>query len=110
MQEVALNIDFGPTFVDIAGQITMPNVDGITLMPILHPNSNQTQPLRQAFLVEHQGEYTASQPGCPQYKDQDMSVSSFCYMILGWGLNIKQSMLPPCWDVQSTCIEIKISL
>ena len=64
----------------------MPNVDGITLMPILHPNSNQTQPLRQAFLVEHQGEYTPSQPGCPQYKGQDMSVSSFYYMILRWGL------------------------
>lgn len=71
-KEVAMNIDFAPTFADIAGHVTMPNVDGITLMPILHPQSNQTQPLRQAFLVEHQGEYSVTQPGCPQYKDQNM--------------------------------------
>ena len=74
-QEVALNIDFAPTFADIAGHRNLSNIDGITLMPILHPNSNRTQPLRQAFLVEHQGEYTAMPHGCPQYKGQDMNVS-----------------------------------
>ena len=70
-----MNIDFAPTFADIAGHQNLSDVDGVTLMPILRPDTNRTQPMRGAFMVEHQGEYTESVKGCPQFQDQDMAVS-----------------------------------
>lgn len=72
-EEVVLNIDFAPTFLDLVDGTVLPNVDGITIASILHPHSNKTTPLRHTFLIEHQGEYSSSVDGCPQYKDQDMT-------------------------------------
>lgn len=68
------NIDFAPTFIDLVDGSVLPNVDGISIGPVLHPTSNKTQPFRDSLLIEHQGEYLPAIAGCPQYKGQDMNV------------------------------------
>lgn len=70
------NIDFAPTFIDLVDGSTLPNVDGISIEPLLHPKSNKTVPFRDAVLIEHQGEYLPDITGCPQYKNQNMNVGT----------------------------------
>jgi N-acetylglucosamine-6-sulfatase len=52
-QEIADNIDLNPTFTEIGGAATAANVDGRSLMPLLH--GQPVTQWRQAALVEHHG-------------------------------------------------------
>ena len=61
--------------MDLVDGTLLPNVDGISLAPILLPHQNRTQPLRHSFMVEHQGEVSETVKGCPQYAGQGMDVS-----------------------------------
>jgi N-acetylglucosamine-6-sulfatase len=53
VQEIADNIDLNPTFTEIGGAATATNVDGRSLVPLLHGDT-VTQ-WRKAALVEHHG-------------------------------------------------------
>jgi arylsulfatase A-like enzyme len=53
VEEIADNIDLNPTFTEIGGAATAPNVDGRSLMPLLEGRA-VTQ-WRKAALVEHHG-------------------------------------------------------
>jgi len=75
LQAIVANIDLAPTFIDLVDGTTLPNVDGISLAPLLHPHSNRTRPFRDSLLIEHQGEYIDEIKGCPQYTGQTMNVS-----------------------------------
>ncbi|KAG5834444.1 hypothetical protein ANANG_G00261570 [Anguilla anguilla] len=62
-----LNIDFGPTFLDIAGvNLTEVNMDGQSFLPQMAPSlRNGTS--RPYFLVEYTGEgHAAPDPACPK--------------------------------------------
>jgi N-acetylglucosamine-6-sulfatase len=48
---LALNLDFAPTFADLAG-VGAPGVQGLSLLPLLQPDPPT---LRNDFLVEHYG-------------------------------------------------------
>jgi arylsulfatase A-like enzyme len=64
VEEITDNIDLNPTFVEIGGATTAANVDGHSLVPLMHG-----QPVagwRQAALVEHHGALTdRSDPDFP---------------------------------------------
>jgi N-acetylglucosamine-6-sulfatase len=64
VDELAENVDLCPTFTELAGATTPPQVDGRSLVPLLHG-----QPVagwRQAALVEHHGVVTSpSDPDFP---------------------------------------------
>jgi N-acetylglucosamine-6-sulfatase len=53
VQEIADNIDLNPTFTDIGGAATAANVDGRSLVPLLH--GREVAAWRKAALVEHHG-------------------------------------------------------
>ncbi|XP_070558489.1 N-acetylglucosamine-6-sulfatase-like isoform X2 [Ptychodera flava] len=56
--EPVLNIDLAPTFVELSGHEVPSNVDGRSLLTLLHPNTTfKSSKWRQDFLVEHNGEY-----------------------------------------------------
>ncbi|XP_077977089.1 N-acetylglucosamine-6-sulfatase-like isoform X2 [Glandiceps talaboti] len=56
--EPVLNIDLAPTFVEMSGHEVPSNVDGRSLMTLLHPKSEvMSDKWRTDFLVEHTGEY-----------------------------------------------------
>ncbi|KAJ8339503.1 hypothetical protein SKAU_G00362890 [Synaphobranchus kaupii] len=62
-----LNIDFGPTFLDIAGvNLSTVNMDGQSFLPQMAPSlRNGTS--RPYFLVEYTGEgHSAPDPACPK--------------------------------------------
>jgi arylsulfatase A-like enzyme len=64
VQEIADNIDLNPTFTEIGGAATAANVDGRSLVPLLHGQS--VAEWRKAALVEHHGHLTdASDPDFP---------------------------------------------
>jgi N-acetylglucosamine-6-sulfatase len=53
VQEIADNIDLNPTFAEIGGAATAANVDGRSLVPLLHGRA--VTEWRKAALVEHHG-------------------------------------------------------
>jgi N-acetylglucosamine-6-sulfatase len=53
VEEIAENIDLCPTFADIGGASLAPNVDGRSLLPLLHGEKPSTW--RSAALIEHHG-------------------------------------------------------
>ena len=53
VQEIADNIDLNPTFTEIGGAATAANVDGRSLVPLLH--GREVAAWRKAALVEHHG-------------------------------------------------------
>ncbi|KAK3580927.1 hypothetical protein CHS0354_008219 [Potamilus streckersoni] len=70
-EQIILNIDFSPTFIELTGGQIPKDIDGISMVPILKKNTST--PLQNIFLVEHYGEYEMAISGCPQYKDQYMA-------------------------------------
>jgi hypothetical protein len=79
LQEIALNIDLAPTFVELAGAPPPSSMDGQSLGVLLQapapPGSWRTD-----FLVEHSGESVDTVTGCPQYDGQQMGVSAGLYI------------------------------
>ncbi|KAJ8299587.1 hypothetical protein KUTeg_023647 [Tegillarca granosa] len=69
-EDIVMNIDLAPTFVNMSGLPVPPQMDGTTILPILHGVSNTSS---RSILVEHQGEHTKFVLGCPQYKNQRMA-------------------------------------
>jgi len=53
VQEIADNIDLNPTFTEIGGAATAANVDGRSLVPLLH--GREVAAWRKVALVEHHG-------------------------------------------------------
>jgi N-acetylglucosamine-6-sulfatase len=53
VQEIADNIDLNPTFAEIGGAAIAPNVDGRSLLPLMHGQT--VAEWRKAALVEHHG-------------------------------------------------------
>src|SRR6266849_3513804 len=53
VEEIADNIDLNPTFSEIGGAATAPNVDGRSLLPLMH--SGAVTEWRKAALIEHHG-------------------------------------------------------
>ena len=70
-----LNIDLAPTFAEIAANVSLNNVDGKSIVPILHPQQDQILPLRDTFLIEYFGEFGGLYHDCDQYKGQPVFVS-----------------------------------
>ncbi|XP_077977097.1 N-acetylglucosamine-6-sulfatase-like isoform X3 [Glandiceps talaboti] len=65
--EPVLNIDLAPTFVEMSGHEVPSNVDGRSLMTLLHPNKTtlMSSAWREDFLIEHEGMYyPLGQPDC----------------------------------------------
>ena len=75
-QELVLNIDFSPTFADLAGVEVPPDMDGQSLVPLLHHTKGASgNTWRTDFMVEHSGEAQERVSGCPQYTHQGVYVS-----------------------------------
>ncbi|XP_041366785.1 N-acetylglucosamine-6-sulfatase-like [Gigantopelta aegis] len=68
-----LNIDLAPTFLDLARIRPPSDMDGVSMVPILHPSKTTFEDIGRNFLVEHYGEHTDEIANCPQYKDQGMA-------------------------------------
>nr|XP_033803923.1 N-acetylglucosamine-6-sulfatase [Geotrypetes seraphini] len=66
-KEPVLNIDLGPTFLDIAGiNVSQTNMDGLSMLPLLLTSARNI-PWRSDFLVEYAGEgYPDQDPSCPK--------------------------------------------
>ncbi|XP_069038160.1 glucosamine (N-acetyl)-6-sulfatase (Sanfilippo disease IIID), b isoform X1 [Lepisosteus oculatus] len=66
LQAPVLNIDLGPTFLDIAGvNVSQTPMDGQSFLPFMAP-SLRNGSVRPYFLVEHTGEGHSDQdPACP---------------------------------------------
>ena len=71
-----VNIDFAPTFLDLAGVKPPEYMDGQTMTPVLHASQPLGDKYRTSFLVEHWGEYQYEVKGCPQWTGQQMAVSN----------------------------------
>ncbi len=82
-----LNIDFAPTFIELAGLKPPDNMDGRSLRPILTSFQPIGDTWRTDFVVEHSGEYHDSVKGCTQYNGQNMAVSICSYMPRLYGYN-----------------------
>jgi N-acetylglucosamine-6-sulfatase len=65
VSQVVQNVDLYPTFVQLAGQTPAPQVEGHSLVPLLHP-SDAAAPWRTVALVEHQGGNT--DPADPDFE------------------------------------------
>lgn len=77
-QEIVLNLDLAPTFIDIGSGKVPVDIDGRSLLEVLKLNQTQTpKDWRTDFLVEHTGEYSEKIKGCPQYDNMDMFVSAY---------------------------------
>src|SRR5258708_29112514 len=64
VQEITDNIDLNPTFAEIGGLAPAPNVDGRSLVPLMHGQT--VTEWRKAALVEHHGHLKdASDPDFP---------------------------------------------
>ncbi|KAF6035444.1 GNS [Bugula neritina] len=71
-EDLVLNIDLAPTFLDLAGIRPPDFMDGQSFKSaLLSPPSGDAS--RTDFLVEHTGEYDLKQPGCPQYDGQPLN-------------------------------------
>lgn len=75
LKEIMLNIDFAPTFVELAGLSPPVDMDGMSMTKVLMEKGNKSISFRDTFLVEHVGEYTKTIPGCPNLYNQDVMVS-----------------------------------
>ncbi|KAL7981345.1 hypothetical protein Chor_002241 [Crotalus horridus] len=66
IREPILNIDLGPTFLDIAGiNASQTSMDGVSFLSLL-VNKTQRSRWRSDFLVQYNGEgYTTKDPECP---------------------------------------------
>ncbi|KAK7098784.1 hypothetical protein V1264_003016 [Littorina saxatilis] len=71
-QENVMNIDLGPTFIDLANQQVPDSVDGQSLKATWTLESRQGAAFRDNVLVEHFGEHHDSISGCPQFAGQGM--------------------------------------
>ena len=63
--QVVQNVDLYPTFVQLAGATPAEQIEGHSLVPLLHPSSTTT-PWRTVALVEHQGGNT--DPADPDFE------------------------------------------
>nr|XP_002731690.2 PREDICTED: N-acetylglucosamine-6-sulfatase-like [Saccoglossus kowalevskii] len=57
IDEPVLNIDLAPTFIELSGHEVPSDVDGMSLITLLHSNLPASSRWRQDFLVEHNGEH-----------------------------------------------------
>ncbi|OWF54742.1 N-acetylglucosamine-6-sulfatase-like isoform X2 [Mizuhopecten yessoensis] len=71
-QDLVTSIDLAPTFLEIAKIPPPSDMDGLSLLPQLSDTQINAQD-RKYLLIEHQGEHTATIPGCPQYDGQNMA-------------------------------------
>jgi N-acetylglucosamine-6-sulfatase len=63
-QEFAENVDLCPTFTDLGGAVSPANVDGRSLVPLLH--GQKSQDWRTVALIEHRGQIRdSSDPDMP---------------------------------------------
>lgn len=62
VDEIVENIDLCPTFTELAGAVAPANVDGHSLVPLLH---GQVTEWRSAALIEHHGSQEPSDPDAP---------------------------------------------
>jgi N-acetylglucosamine-6-sulfatase len=64
VDEIVANVDLCPTFAELAGAQSPPNVDGRSLVPLLH--GQKVADWRTVALVEHRGPHTdRSDPDAP---------------------------------------------
>lgn len=78
-QEAVLNIDFAPTFVDLAGISPIPpKIDGQTFKSLLFSNASEVS-WREDFLVEHKGEFKETVSECPRLNHQQVAVGQIYY-------------------------------
>ena len=96
LQEIILNIDFAPTFMDLAGVTKPPlTIDGQSFKQLLNvtfptvgnsvsrgPPPPPPAPWRTDFLVEHSGEVQETISGCPLLNKQNVSVSFSWWFVL----------------------------
>ncbi|XP_061430140.1 N-acetylglucosamine-6-sulfatase-like [Lethenteron reissneri] len=66
-----MNIDLGPTFLELAGvNVSQTRMDGMSMVPLLHPVDKPAAAAapawRSDFLVEYQGEGHDADPACPK--------------------------------------------
>ena len=74
MQDVVLNIDIAPTFIELATNQSVPvPMDGQSFKSLLL-RSDKSQ-WRTEFLVEHSGEVQQEIPACPGLSHQRVAVS-----------------------------------
>ncbi|KAK7486445.1 hypothetical protein BaRGS_00022369 [Batillaria attramentaria] len=85
-QQNAMNIDLGPTFIDLSGQDVPEGMDGKSLASIWNSGRNETQAaFRTELLVEHSGEHGFAVSGCPQYRGQGMAnCDQYCVCEDSW--------------------------
>ena len=81
LEQFALNIDFAPTFAELAGVSAPAFIDGRSLVPLLTGDTPPTD-WRSAFLLEHWNEY-AQQWMIPGYKG--LRTSNHVYVEYGSG-------------------------
>ncbi|XP_033752610.1 N-acetylglucosamine-6-sulfatase-like [Pecten maximus] len=72
-QDLVTSIDLAPTFLEIAKIPPPSDMDGLSLLPMLHSDKPTNTQDRKYLLIEHHGEHTDVIPGCPQYNDQNMA-------------------------------------
>ncbi|XP_046335749.2 N-acetylglucosamine-6-sulfatase-like [Haliotis rufescens] len=72
-EENVLNIDFGPTFVELAGGHVPDTMDGKSLASVLHNTRDDSVPFRTEFLTEYQGETNTNIFSCSQWENQGMA-------------------------------------
>ena len=80
IDDLVLNIDLAPTFLDLAGITPPDTMDGQSFKSALI-NGSLGSETRTDFLVEHTGEYDFKQPGCPQLDGQPLNVSLYSYYL-----------------------------
>jgi len=81
LQDIILNIDLAPTFIDLATSTqTSTSMDGQSFKSVLLSTDPKSPPgWRTEFLVEHNGEVAETIPGCPRLNNQHVSVSGSVY-------------------------------
>lgn len=71
--ETVLNIDFAPTFIDLAGISPIPpKIDGQSFKSLLFSNASEVS-WREDFLVEHNGEFKETVSECPRLNHQQVA-------------------------------------
>ena len=77
ISQPVLNIDFAPTFLDMAGLEAPSWMDGTSFLPLLEDIGNYEKDENRTFLIEYHGEgsNTTISPDCPFHSDNTLSVS-----------------------------------